>query len=70
MIKMVTLYSTHCPKCVILEKKLQLNNIDFDVVTDVDLMEQKGFMSLPVLEVDGEVMDFSAAINFVNKLGE
>lgn len=66
MTKMVTLYSTHCPKCVILEKKLQLNDIDFDVVTDVDLMEQKGFMSLPVLEVDGEEMDFGKAIKWVN----
>ena len=64
----VILYSTNCPKCIILEKKLSSVNIDFHVETDIKLMQEKGFMSAPMLEVDGEVMDFGTAIQWVNNL--
>ena len=62
----VILYSTHCPKCSVVEKKLKQKNIGFDLVDDVELMESKGFMSAPYLEVDGLVMDFAEAIRLVN----
>ena len=63
---MITLYSTGCPKCKVLETKMNQKNIKYDVVSDVDLMQEKGFMSLPVLDVDGKVMEFMPAINWVN----
>lgn len=62
----VTLYSTGCPKCTILEKKMIMKGIDYFVVDDVDLMQEKGFATLPMLEVDGETMDFGEAIKWVN----
>ena len=62
----VILYSTHCPKCCVLEKKLQSKNINFEEVNDVDLMLEKGFVTVPVLEVDGVVMDFKAATDWIN----
>lgn len=65
---MVTLYSTHCPKCVILEKKLNQKNIKYQINDDVDLMEKKGFLSLPMLEVDGKEMDFASAVKWVDRL--
>lgn len=64
----VVLYSTHCPKCSVLEKKLSSSNIDYDIVTDEDLMIEKGFTSVPMLEVDGEIMDFKAAVEWINKM--
>ncbi len=64
----VTFYTTHCPKCGVLEKKLQIANIEFETVEDVDKMTEKGFMSAPMLEVDGEVMDFGAAIKWLNEV--
>ena len=66
----VILYSTHCPKCTILEKKLLNANIDFHTVTDVEIIKNKGYMSVPVLEVDGEVMDFGSAIKWANSIGD
>lgn len=63
---MITLYSTGCPKCKVLETKMNQKNIKYNVVSDVDLMQEKGFMSLPALDVDGKVMEFMAAINWVN----
>lgn len=62
----ITLYSTHCPKCMVLEKKLQMAGIDYKLVEDADLMIEKGFASAPILEVDGEPMVFMDAVNWVN----
>ena len=61
------LYSTNCPKCQVLEKKLTTSGIEFEICGDVDLMQRKGFQSMPMLEVDGEVMDFMSAVNWANK---
>lgn len=65
---MVTLYTTHCPKCIILEKKLQDKNIEYQVCDDVDLMLSKGMQEAPYLEVEEkEMMNFSKAIKWVNE---
>ena len=60
------LYTTHCPKCVVLQKKLQTKNLQYDVVEDVQKIKEKGFMSLPVLQIDGQVLDFYNATKFIN----
>lgn len=63
----VTLYTTHCPKCKVLEKKLNNKNINYNEVTDTNIMISKGFTSTPMLEVDGTIMDFSEANKWVNE---
>lgn len=67
---MITLFSTHCPKCNVLEKKLKAKNIEYEEVNDVEAMKEKGIVTVPVLEVDGEVMDFKAASDWINNLQE
>ena len=64
----IVLYSTHCPRCVVLEKKLKQKEIDYNEVNDVSIMGKKGFLSVPMLEVDGKVMDFKEANDWINKL--
>ena len=61
----VILYSTNCPKCKVLEKKLNSSGIDYSIITDVDVMEQKGFQSAPVLEVDDKIYEFSEAVKWL-----
>lgn len=63
----IVLYSTHCPKCKVLKSKLQEANIEFEEVNDVELMLQKGFVSVPVLEVDGVVHSFKEAIKWIGE---
>lgn len=63
----VILYTTHCPKCLVLEKKLQSKNINYVENTDTDLMISKGFETTPMLEVDGSVMDFKTANTWINE---
>lgn len=64
--KKIIMYSTHCPKCNILAAKMRDKNIDYEEVTDVEEMKKLGLMSVPYLSVDGEMMDFGAAIKWVN----
>ena len=63
---MVILYSTNCPKCKVLEAKLRRKNIPFEYVNDIELMAEKGFLTVPKLEVNGEVLDFAEANKWIN----
>lgn len=63
----VILYSTHCPKCKVLEMKLKQKNIGYEEVTDVELMQEKGFKSVPKIEVDGIVYDFKEAVDWIKE---
>lgn len=64
----IILYSTGCPKCSVLEKKLRNANVDFEVSDNVKILMKQGFFTAPVLDVDGVMMDFSTAVNWVNSL--
>lgn len=64
----VILYTTHCPKCKILKKKLDEKNVTYEICEDVGAMTEKGFLSAPMLEVDDKIMDFKMAVDFVNEL--
>lgn len=67
---MIILYSTNCPKCKILEQKLKSKNIRYSEFTDVDKMIEMGFSVMPMLEVDGVIMDFTTANKWVNEFNE
>lgn len=63
----MTLYTIGCPKCNILEKKLQAKDIAFEIVSDKKKIQEKGITSLPVLELDtGEQLAFGDAVKWVN----
>lgn len=64
---MVTLYSTGCPKCSVIKKKLEQSNIQFDVCTDVEKMQALGINQLPVLSVDNKLLNFAEAIKWVGE---
>lgn len=64
---MIILYSNDCPKCKILKFKLDTKNIQYDLCSDIDIMQSKGFQSTPMLEVDGEIMNYLNAINWVKE---
>jgi len=61
----VILYSTHCPRCKVLEVKLKQKNIEYEENTSVEEMSAKGFKEAPKLEVDGVVMDFKDAVDWL-----
>lgn len=61
----VILWSTHCPRCKVLELKLKQKGIEFEENTNVKEMTAKGFKEAPKLEVDGTVMDFKQAVDWL-----
>lgn len=63
----VILYTTHCPRCEVLEKKLASKGIIHEIVTDTSSMIEKGFTTAPMLEVDNKLMDFKEANTWINE---
>ena len=63
----VILYSTGCPKCKVLVAKLNAKNIKYNTVSDVDIIISKGISTVPVLEVNGTIMDFKTAVEWINE---
>jgi glutaredoxin len=62
----ITLYTTHCPKCKVIEKKLALKKIEYKEETDIEKMKELGFSSAPILEVNGEFLKFADANKWIN----
>lgn len=62
----IIFHSTKCPKCKVLEMKMQKKNIFYTENNDVDLMLSKGIKSAPCLEIDGKIYDFKNAVEWVN----
>lgn len=65
----IILYSTNCPKCKVLEKKLIQKNVQYIKIEDLDILREKGFTFLPVLEVNSSILNFKEAVDYVNKTG-
>ena len=65
----VVMYSTGCPKCKILKKKLDEKKVVYEEETDVEKMKSKGINIVPVLEVDGKLFSYSEAVKLVNDGG-
>ena len=64
--KKIVLYTTGCPKCIVLAEKLDAANISYGKETDVKQMRSMKIVSAPVLEIDGFRMDFHEAIEWLN----
>lgn len=68
---MIKLYTTHCPKCKVIEKKLAQKNIQYIEVSDIAEIQKLGFQSVPILEVDGKIMNMTDANRWImNYTGE
>ena len=64
----IVVYSTHCPRCKILEKTLTDAGIEFSVNENIDIMDRLGIQSVPQMQIyDGELMDFKTAMNWVKE---
>lgn len=58
----------NCPKCKILKKKLDDKNVQYTECSDVNILVSKGVEFTPMLEVDGDIMNYSAAVKWVNEV--
>ena len=65
--KVIKLYQHGCPTCLRLKQRLDEKNIKYENITDKDIMISLGFKTAPKLEVDGKILDFKEAINWVKE---
>lgn len=63
----IILYSNGCPKCKVIKSKLESKNIVFEETDDTQRIILEGYKTFPVLEVDGQFMDFVSANTWVNQ---
>lgn len=62
------LFTTGCPKCNMLKKKLKENKIPYEEDNNVEPLLKLGFRELPVLKIDDKYYDFNQAINYIKEL--
>jgi predicted DsbA family dithiol-disulfide isomerase len=63
---MIKLLTTHCPRCSVLQKKLDAAGIEYEEITDIETIQSYGVDAVPVLVIDNEIFDFTAAVKWVN----
>lgn len=66
---MITLYTTHCPKCNIIAKKLEQKNIPFEYNEDMEEIIALGYRTVPILKVDDQYLNFTEANNWIKEQG-
>jgi hypothetical protein len=65
------LFSTNCPQCKVLEKKLIQKGIEFEITNDIQELIDLGIKRAPILKTDdNQYLDFSNAIKYVNEVSE
>lgn len=67
--KETILYSAPgCPQCMMLEEMLKRNHIPYVKCADMDkAIQEKGITAIPMLEADGEMMNYFSAFQWVNR---
>jgi len=63
---MIILYTNDCPRCKILKGKLDDKQIQYEICDDLSVMADKFIRSVPVLEINGNLLDFARANTWVN----
>ena len=46
---MIKLYTTHCPRCKVLETKMSKKGINYEEINSMDIMTEKGFKSVKII---------------------
>ncbi len=66
MTETVILYSTGCPRCSVLKKKLEEKGINYTENNSVDEMLALGIMTVPVLGIGDELKNFTESVAWLN----
>lgn len=67
----IRLYSTHCPKCRVVEKKLEQAQIQYDLIDAkenpevIEELTALGVQQMPVLIIDDKILGFSEIIKWI-----
>lgn len=68
---LIKLYGTHCPRCNVIEKKLNAKGIEFDLIDNPEEVlkfgEEHDIHSAPIVVLqDGTILDFTGANKWIS----
>ena len=63
----IILYHTDCPKCKILQQKLDQKQIKYKSITNIEEIINLGYSSVPILQVNKTTYTFSEAIKLLKE---
>lgn len=63
----IILYSTGCPKCNVLKKKLAEKDITYNEFTSVEGMLSMGINEVPMLKAGDKLMHFKEAVDWIKE---
>ena len=72
----IRLYSTHCPKCRVIEKKLEQANIKYELIDAkdnpkvIEELSALGVRQMPVLIANDKILGFSEIIKWIGEYYE
>lgn len=64
----IILYTTHCPMCLMLERKLKEKNINYIEVSNINEIKEAGIKNVPVLKVGNKTMDSYNAMQWIKNI--
>jgi glutaredoxin len=53
-----------CPHCSEIKRILNNKNIAYDEVTDINVMKEKKFLEVPMLEIGENIMSYAEILNW------
>lgn len=65
---MITMYSTGCPKCNVLKKKLDAKELEYEICDDIEEMTKLGIDAVPVLKIGESLLNYLEAVTWVNNI--
>ena len=64
----IILYTTHCPMCLMLERKLKEKNINYTEISDIEEIKKANIKNVPVLKIGEELMDSYNAMQWIKNI--
>ena len=63
----IIFYTTNCPRCQVLKKKLDNLGIDYELNNDIEEMMLWGIQTVPRLRIEKQLLDFSQAVKWLKE---
>lgn len=64
----IILYSTDtCHRCKMVKQILNIHNVQYVEVTDIDLMKDKCFNEVPMMEINGQTLDYGDIVAWLKE---
>lgn len=68
----MTLFSSHCPKCIMIRRLLDEKSVPYTLCDDeqvyLPIAEQHGIVQMPFAAIDGEIVDCKALQKMITEL--